>query len=158
MVLVLFNASPLDISWAKNSEQVVSIIKMFYPAQVRTRMGHSLHSCDVGHILTSVCVLTDYRRCFEQGAHWRIQPCRKTSQHLARDSGPGGCVVRVWRLIMFLSLTPTPPNTLRWIKCEISNICLLFVFALLRGKLAGKVSTVMLRYWPCFLLLLETIS
>ena len=39
VVLVLFNAGPLDISWAKNSNQVVSIIEMFYAAQVRTEIG-----------------------------------------------------------------------------------------------------------------------
>ena len=58
MVLVLFNAGPLDISWAKNSEQVISIIEMFYPAQVRAGIGHLLQSHNVGHIFTCVCACT----------------------------------------------------------------------------------------------------
>ena len=56
MVLVLFNAGPLDISWAKNSNQVISIIEMFYPAQVRTDKGNSPFSFDASHILVCVCV------------------------------------------------------------------------------------------------------
>eukprot|EP00731_Ephydatia_muelleri_P029897 Em0021g420a len=33
VVLVLYNAGPLDVSWAKNSDQVVSILESFFPAQ-----------------------------------------------------------------------------------------------------------------------------
>ncbi len=33
-VLVLYNAGPLDISWAKDSDKVVAIIEHFFPAQV----------------------------------------------------------------------------------------------------------------------------
>ena len=34
MVIVMFNACPLDMSWAMKSPQVVAILEMFYPAQV----------------------------------------------------------------------------------------------------------------------------
>lgn len=33
VVLVLFNAGPLDISWAKENPQITAIIEAFYPAQ-----------------------------------------------------------------------------------------------------------------------------
>ena len=33
-ILVLYNAGPLDISWAVGSDKVVSIVESFFPAQV----------------------------------------------------------------------------------------------------------------------------
>ena len=33
VVLVLYNAGPLDISWAKNSDRVMAILEHFFPAQ-----------------------------------------------------------------------------------------------------------------------------
>ena len=33
-ILVLYNAGPLDVSWAVNSNKVVAIIESFFPAQV----------------------------------------------------------------------------------------------------------------------------
>ena len=33
VVLVLYNAGPLDVSWAKNSDQVTAIVESFFPAQ-----------------------------------------------------------------------------------------------------------------------------
>ena len=33
VVLVLYNAGPLDISWAKSSERVMAIVEHFFPAQ-----------------------------------------------------------------------------------------------------------------------------
>ena len=33
VVLVLYNAGPLDVSWAQNSNQVVAILESFFPAQ-----------------------------------------------------------------------------------------------------------------------------
>ena len=32
-MLVLYNAGPLDISWAKSSERVMAIVEHFFPAQ-----------------------------------------------------------------------------------------------------------------------------
>lgn len=33
-IVVLYNAGPLDISWAINSDKVVAILESFFPAQV----------------------------------------------------------------------------------------------------------------------------
>ena len=33
-VLVLYNAGPLDVSWAVNNDKVVAILESFFPAQV----------------------------------------------------------------------------------------------------------------------------
>ena len=33
-IVVLYNAGPLDISWAVNSDKVVAILESFFPAQV----------------------------------------------------------------------------------------------------------------------------
>ena len=33
-ILVLYNAGPLDVSWAVGSDKVVSIVEGFFPAQV----------------------------------------------------------------------------------------------------------------------------
>ena len=32
-MLVLYNAGPLDISWAKNSDRVMAILENFFPGQ-----------------------------------------------------------------------------------------------------------------------------
>ena len=42
VILVLFNASPLDISWAKANPRVKSVIEAFYPAQVSRQCCHRL--------------------------------------------------------------------------------------------------------------------
>ena len=34
-ILVLYNAGPLDVSWAFSSDKVVAIIESFFPAQVK---------------------------------------------------------------------------------------------------------------------------
>ena len=34
IVLVLYNAGPLDVSWAVSSDKVVAILESFFPAQV----------------------------------------------------------------------------------------------------------------------------
>lgn len=34
-ILVLYNAGPLDVSWAVDSDKVVAILESFFPAQVR---------------------------------------------------------------------------------------------------------------------------
>ena len=36
-ILVLYNAGPLDVSWAVNSAKVAAIIESFFPAQVNTQ-------------------------------------------------------------------------------------------------------------------------
>ena len=33
-IVVLYNAGPLDVSWAVNSNKVVAILESFFPAQV----------------------------------------------------------------------------------------------------------------------------
>ena len=33
MILLLFNAGPLDVSWAHNSTGVAAIVECFFPAQ-----------------------------------------------------------------------------------------------------------------------------
>ena len=33
-ILILFNAGPLDVSWAVNSDKVGAILESFFPAQV----------------------------------------------------------------------------------------------------------------------------
>ena len=33
-IVVLYNAGPLDVSWAINSNKVVAILESFFPAQV----------------------------------------------------------------------------------------------------------------------------
>ena len=33
-IVVLYNAGPLDISWAVNNDKVVAILESFFPAQV----------------------------------------------------------------------------------------------------------------------------
>ena len=33
-ILVLYNAGPLDVSWAVGSDKVVAILESFFPAQV----------------------------------------------------------------------------------------------------------------------------
>ena len=33
-VLVLYNAGPLDVSWAVNSKEVIAILESFFPSQV----------------------------------------------------------------------------------------------------------------------------
>ena len=38
-VLVLYNAGPLDVSWAVNSSKVVAILESFFPAQVNGFFG-----------------------------------------------------------------------------------------------------------------------
>ena len=43
VVLVLYNAGPLDVSWAKSSDQVVAILESFFPAQsAGTALGYVL--------------------------------------------------------------------------------------------------------------------
>ena len=38
IVLVLYNAGPLDVSWAVSSDKVVAILESYFPAQVRPWM------------------------------------------------------------------------------------------------------------------------
>ena len=38
-VLVLYNAGPLDVSWALSSDKVVAILESFFPAQVNRVYG-----------------------------------------------------------------------------------------------------------------------
>ena len=33
-IVVLFNANPLDVSWAVSNDKVVAILESFYPGQV----------------------------------------------------------------------------------------------------------------------------
>lgn len=33
VILILYNAGPLDISWAKDSDRVMAILEQFFPAQ-----------------------------------------------------------------------------------------------------------------------------
>jgi len=33
VIILLFNAGPLDVTWAKNNDQVVAIIECFFPGQ-----------------------------------------------------------------------------------------------------------------------------
>ena len=41
-VLVLYNAGPLDVSWAVSNNKVVSILESFFPAQVIFWLIHAL--------------------------------------------------------------------------------------------------------------------
>ena len=41
IILVLYNAGPLDVSWAVNSDKVVAILESYFPAQVILSFKHS---------------------------------------------------------------------------------------------------------------------
>ena len=38
---MLYNAGPVDVSWAVNSDKVVAILESFFPAQVKLHVGMS---------------------------------------------------------------------------------------------------------------------
>ena len=56
-ILVLYNAGPLDVSWAVSSDKVVAIIESFFPAQV-IDYRVALYQCY--SIVFIVCIIIMY--------------------------------------------------------------------------------------------------
>ena len=52
-IVVLYNAGPLDVSWAVNSDKVVAILESFFPAQV---------SMNQLNLVTFQAIITTYRQ------------------------------------------------------------------------------------------------
>ena len=42
-ILILYNAGPLDVSWAVSSDKVVAILESFFPGQVANTNHHIIY-------------------------------------------------------------------------------------------------------------------